>query len=504
MSKKIVFALFGILASLAVVVPSFATATPPIYFLLPSLPGVPPAGLLLHNPTEESIAVTLRAFNEKGDLLRQSLVTLDPSQNAALFPGDASEKLPKGVATVQAESDVPIAGFIVLGSLEVPLETLPASGNLAQMHDFIHLSQERPAAYVLFNPNTSLVSVSFHAFDKEGTLLAETAIPPLSPQETRTVPVEELFDSSLLHVIVTVRVVADSPLVGDTVKISIADQEAEWNPLPCLPTVGDTVKKIPIADQEAERDFLNLCPPSVSDAVKIPICDKINTSLTGRFTVTKDKPCVKNGLPCTNPAGCSCIVTAKVGDPNTGCLGKCGRGCDDTATPAGAFVYTQQCFNHDLCRDATGDNCGPCKDEWNGAYDDWMYGYNCTPKRLTATAISPTQIDLTWTENFLNEAGFQIERKTGSSGIWGPIDRVFANEKKFSDKNLRPSTTYYYRIRAFIEIAPSSVGYSGYSPPETGVFATTKPDKTLRGVGLGLAIGEQGGVRDLHGHGGLQ
>lgn len=212
----LLFTLLGVLASLVLVVPAFAPQTYLTYFLLPSTPESPPARVLLRNPAQENATVTLKAFNEQGDRLGQILVTLGPSESKALFPGDDQGELPKETATVQAESDVPLVRFVVFGSLEVPLEVLPASGTMSQTLDFPYLGSNDDSwtTYVLFNPNASSMVVTFRAFDKDGVLLAEVPIVPLFSQETRTVLIEELFDSSLLPFVATVRAIADSPIIG--------------------------------------------------------------------------------------------------------------------------------------------------------------------------------------------------------------------------------------------------------------------------------------------------
>ena len=43
------------------------------------------------------------------------------------------------------------------------------------------------------------------------------------------------------------------------------------------------------------------------------------------------------------------------------------------------------------------------------------------PSALAATALSTTQINLTWSDNSANETGFKIERKTGSGGTYAQI-----------------------------------------------------------------------------------
>ena len=70
------------------------------------------------------------------------------------------------------------------------------------------------------------------------------------------------------------------------------------------------------------------------------------------------------------------------------------------------------------------------------------------PSGLTATAVSSSQIDLSWTDNSTDETGFSIERKTGASGAYAVIGSVGSSVTTYSSKNLIQTTTYYYRVRA--------------------------------------------------------
>jgi transcriptional regulator CtsR len=79
------------------------------------------------------------------------------------------------------------------------------------------------------------------------------------------------------------------------------------------------------------------------------------------------------------------------------------------------------------------------------------------PSNLTATAISSSQINLTWQDNSSDETGFEIERKTGS-GSYSQIATVGANVASYSDTYLSAGTTYYYRVRAY-----NAAGNSDYS-----------------------------------------
>ncbi|MBI1762620.1 MAG: fibronectin type III domain-containing protein [Acidobacteria bacterium] len=86
------------------------------------------------------------------------------------------------------------------------------------------------------------------------------------------------------------------------------------------------------------------------------------------------------------------------------------------------------------------------------------------PSSLTATAVSNSQINLTWVDNANNETGFQLERSTDNT-TWAALGSVAANIQAYSDTGLSASTTYYYRARAF-----NGSGNSAYS---NAVNATT-------------------------------
>lgn len=71
------------------------------------------------------------------------------------------------------------------------------------------------------------------------------------------------------------------------------------------------------------------------------------------------------------------------------CLGRCGSGCDGDALVSSTVQrFTQDCLNHDLCRRSTGKNFGPCRDEWETAFNDFFDAPDCG------------DVTDTWNDNF--------------------------------------------------------------------------------------------------------
>jgi carboxypeptidase T len=81
------------------------------------------------------------------------------------------------------------------------------------------------------------------------------------------------------------------------------------------------------------------------------------------------------------------------------------------------------------------------------------------PTGLQAAAVSSSQINLTWTDSDVTEAGFKIERCTGAGCTdFVQIATVGANVTSYSNTGLAALTSYSYRVRAY-----NAVGDSEYS-----------------------------------------
>jgi uncharacterized delta-60 repeat protein len=110
------------------------------------------------------------------------------------------------------------------------------------------------------------------------------------------------------------------------------------------------------------------------------------------------------------------------------------------------------------------------------AMDDYDYyaieykrGLLNRPTDLTATVVSTTEVDLTWTDNSLNETGFKIERKEGDFGSWNEIyDGSTPDQMLYSDTGVTADAKNYYRVRAYKSGTPDD--NSNYSDE---VYAVT-------------------------------
>ena len=103
-------------------------------------------------------------------------------------------------------------------------------------------------------------------------------------------------------------------------------------------------------------------------------------------------------------------------------------------------------------------------DKWTAGASDYDYyvikydpGLLNAPAGLTATAITNTQVSLSWTDNSDNEDGFDIWRKLGESGTYEKIGTVGPNVTVYSDATgLSADNYYFYKIRAFNSVNGNS------------------------------------------------
>jgi hypothetical protein len=85
-------------------------------------------------------------------------------------------------------------------------------------------------------------------------------------------------------------------------------------------------------------------------------------------------------------------------------------------------------------------------------------GTPAAPSSLTATAVSTSQINLSWSDNSSLETNHQVERSTNGGTSWSALVTLGANVESYSNTGLTTGTTYHYRVRA-----TNANGNSGFS-----------------------------------------
>lgn len=111
------------------------------------------------------------------------------------------------------------------------------------------------------------------------------------------------------------------------------------------------------------------------------------------------------------------------------------------------------------------------------------------PTNLMGTAVSGSQIDLTWQDNSQNEDGFIIERGPGAGTSFTQIASVPVNTRRYSDTTVSAGTLYTYRVKAF-----NAMRQSGYSntvrvgTPLPGLEFTPNAPSNLSAMASGAAI----------------
>jgi subtilisin family serine protease len=104
---------------------------------------------------------------------------------------------------------------------------------------------------------------------------------------------------------------------------------------------------------------------------------------------------------------------------------------------------------------------GPNNSAYTNTASATTQGGPAAPSNLTATAVSSSRIDLAWTDNATNEAGFKVERST--DGVtFTQIALLLANATSWANTSLPAATTYTYRVRAY-----ESANHSAFSNSAT-------------------------------------
>lgn len=86
------------------------------------------------------------------------------------------------------------------------------------------------------------------------------------------------------------------------------------------------------------------------------------------------------------------------------------------------------------------------------------------PSDLSARAVAPRRIELSWRDNSSTEHAFEIDRRVGGGGF-STIASVGSGHTTFADTDVQPETGYTYRLRAVTD--------RGSSDPSNEAGATT-------------------------------
>ena len=124
---------------------------------------------------------------------------------------------------------------------------------------------------------------------------------------------------------------------------------------------------------------------------------------------------------------------------------------------------------------------------------------------ITVSAVSPSEIDLTWQYSSTQVTGFQVFRSTtGATGSYSLLASTGATVTSYADVGLTESTTYCYEVRsfrttgrnttysAFSETACATTKANSSSPAPTATDATPTGSTTVRvawTLGTGTATG---------------
>jgi subtilisin family serine protease len=121
---------------------------------------------------------------------------------------------------------------------------------------------------------------------------------------------------------------------------------------------------------------------------------------------------------------------------------------------------------------------------------NWAVSSLLIPTNLTATAPSPTEITLSWTDNATGEDGYILERKKEGGNFYEIAD-LSPDTTTYTDTGLDPLTTYVYRIKVY-----NNISESFYSDEVSATTPETEP-RRKGGGGCSLITGQPEGPVDI-------
>jgi hypothetical protein len=189
------------------------------------------------------------------------------------------------------------------------------------------------------------------------------------------------------------------------------------------------------------------CPAGIRNAATDTCADKTDCSELWKCPqgVLDPSACTQGSYDCAYSPGCISVTNQAIQRCDTGICVTSLQACTPRIKIA-PYSFTPDpnqcdCKGADPNLDAVQRECG---------------GAPPAPVFLDALVVSASEIDLLWQDRSANEDGFGVERKEGCCSPWTRIALTAANVTRFDDHNLRPCTTYAYRIWAFNEQGESA------------------------------------------------
>ncbi|MRX46024.1 fibronectin type III domain-containing protein [Pedobacter puniceum] len=100
------------------------------------------------------------------------------------------------------------------------------------------------------------------------------------------------------------------------------------------------------------------------------------------------------------------------------------------------------------------------------------------PSNLTATAVSSSQINLSWTDNSNNETKFYVQQSNDGGTTWFGIGNPAANATSLSVTALNANTSYSFRVRSEIDASRKSAYSNTATATTTGAVPNAPSNLT--------------------------